>query len=364
MINRDRVVKTLLELIAIDSPSGFEDEIAAELERRLQSLGAEAVQDPAGNRVGRVEGAGEPLLLSAHMDTVEPGRGIRPVWDGPDILRSDGTTILGADNKAGCAVILEVLASLKEDGVPHRPVEIAISRGEEIGLVGARAMDFAVLSARTAIVIDSGGPPSDLQGQAPYHYVYDIEVQGKAAHAGVEPEKGVPAITIAAEVVAGLPQGRIDTDTTGNVGTIHGGLVRNAVPDSCLVECEIRSMVEETAQRLVNGVRAHVSAVRARHPGAEIDARFELAYPGYRLEPDKPAAALVYEALRAAGLEPNAQPVGGGTDGNIFRGHGIEAVVIGRGGYRQHTRDEYLVVPEMISCAEVVRACLLAGEDR
>ncbi|WP_373324347.1 M20/M25/M40 family metallo-hydrolase [Tepidiforma flava] len=206
MITRDRVVQTFLDLVAIDSPSGDEDRIAAELERRLRALGLQAAQDAAGNVLARLEGAGEPLLLSAHMDTVEPGRGIKPRWDGPDIIRSDGTTILGADNKAGCAVILEVLQSLIEDGGSHRPVEVAISRGEEVGLVGAANMDYSRISARVAIVIDSGGPPSSIQGQAPYHYTCDIEVHGRSAHAGLEPEKGIPAITIAAEIVAGLPR--------------------------------------------------------------------------------------------------------------------------------------------------------------
>lgn len=358
MINRDRMVDALTELIRIDSPSGFEDEIAADLERRLGALGVQASADSAGNIHGRVAGHGEPLLLSAHMDTVEPGRGIEPRWDGPDILRSDGSTILGADNKAGCAVILEVVASLLEDGGTHRPVEIAISRGEEIGLVGARAMDFSRISAKIAIVVDSGGPPSDVQGQAPFHYVYDIEVHGKLAHAGVEPEKGVPAIAIAAEIVRGLPQGRMDHETTGNVGTIRGGLVRNAVPDHCVLECEIRGMDGGKAEALVDAAKAHIVDVQERFPDSRIESKFDLAYPGYRIQPGDKCADLVFSVLKEFGLNPNPQPVGGGTDGNIFRGHDIEAVVIGRGGYQQHTKDEYLVVPEMLQCAQIVEACL------
>ncbi|GIW13147.1 MAG: hypothetical protein KatS3mg062_0586 [Tepidiforma sp.] len=361
MITRERIVQSFLDLVAIDSPSGDEDTIAAELERRLRALGLQAAQDPAGNVLARLEGTGEPLLLSAHMDTVEPGRGIKPRWDGPDIIRSDGTTILGADNKAGCAVILEALQSLIEDGRPHRPVEVAISRGEEIGLVGAANMDYSRISARVAIVIDSGGPPSSIQGQAPFHYTCDIEVHGRAAHAGLEPEKGIPAISIAAEVVAGLPQGRLDSETTGNVGIIRGGLVRNAVPDYCLVQAEFRSMVEEKAETLARGVRRHLEAVQARHPGARIEAELRLAYPGYRLEPGDPAVDLLYPVLRSLGFEPNPHPVGGGTDGNIFRGRGIAAIVIGRGGYNQHTKDEYLVIPEMLDCARVVEAACRAG---
>ena len=190
VIRRDRIVKTFLDLVAIDSPSGEEDAIALELEGRLQALGLAASQDAHGNVIGRREGIGEPILLSAHMDTVEPGRGIRPVFDGGDVIRTDGTTILGADNKAGCAVILEVIQSVLEDGAAVRPIEVAISRGEEIGLVGAVNMDYSRISARVAIVIDSGGPPSSVQGSSPYSYGYTVEVYGKSAHAGLEPEKG------------------------------------------------------------------------------------------------------------------------------------------------------------------------------
>jgi tripeptide aminopeptidase len=362
MIQRDRLVATFLELIAIDSPSGDEDAIAADLERRFQALGLSCAQDAHGNVIAAMRGRGEPLLLSAHMDTVEPGRGIKPVWDGPDVIRSDGTTILGADNKAGCAVILEVIQAAIEDGARTRPIEVAISRGEEVGLVGAQNMDYSRIAAKVAIVIDSGGPPSSIQGQAPYHYVYTVAVHGRAAHAGVEPEKGVPAITIAAEAVLGLPQGRLDSETTGNVGTIRGGLVRNAVPEECVIEGEMRSMEFEKVESLVSRARDHLAEVQERHPDARVESRFHLGYPGYRLEPGDPAADLLFGVLRGMGMEPDPHPVGGGTDGNVFRGHGISSIVIGRGGYNQHTKDEYLVIPEMIDCARVVEAAIrIAG---
>ncbi len=356
MINRDRIVQTFLDLVAIDSPSGDEEAIAAELERRLVALGVEAAQDAHGNVLGSLSGDGEPLLLSAHMDTVEPGRGIKPQWDGDDIIRSDGSTILGADNKGGCAIILEVIQSLLEDGGARRGIEVAISRGEEIGLVGAINMDYSRLSARLALVIDSGGPPSSIQGQAPFHFTYDIEVHGRSAHAGLEPEKGVPAISIAAEIVTGLPQGRLDDETTGNVGRIQGGLVRNAVPDFTLVQGELRSMVEERAETLLTRVKRRLDDAREAHPDARIEAEFG-GYEGYTLENDDPAARLLYPVLESLGFTPDPHPVGGGTDGNIFRQHGIASVVIGRGGYEQHTKGEFLVIPEMLDCARVVEAC-------
>jgi tripeptide aminopeptidase len=328
--------------------------------RRLQSLGLDSSQDAHGNVHARLDGPDEPVLLSAHMDTVEPGRGIRPVFDGEDIIRTDGTTILGADNKAGCAVILEVIASVLEEGAEHRPIEVAISRGEEIGLVGATNMDYSRISAKVAVVIDSGGPPSSIQGASPYSYGYKVEVHGKAAHAGVEPEKGVPAITIAAEAVLGLPQGRIDHETTANVGKIQGGSVSNAVPEYCEVRGEMRSMEFEKVEGLVTRSQDHLKEVQSRHPAARIESSFKMGYPGYRLDDDDPAAALVFGTLRGLGMEPDPHPVGGGTDGNVFRGHGIASVVIGRGGYNQHTRDEYLVIPEMLDCARVVEAVVKA----
>lgn len=356
MIKRDRIVASFLELVAIDSPSGDEDAIAAELEQRLQALGLDASQDGHGNVHARLAGRGDPVLLSAHMDTVEPGRGIKPVFDGDDIIRTDGSTILGADNKAGCAVILEVLASVIEDAGEHRPIEVAISRGEEIGLVGASHMDYSRITAKVAVVIDSGGPPASVQGASPYSYGYKVEVHGKAAHAGVEPEKGIPAISIAAEAVLGLPQGRIDHETTANVGKIQGGSVTNAVPEYCEVRGEMRSMEFEKVDGLVTRSQDHLKDVQARHPAARIESTFTMGYPGYRLDEDDPAASLVFATLRALGMDPDPHPVGGGTDGNVFRGHGIASVVIGRGGYNQHTRDEYLVIPEMLDCARVVEA--------
>jgi tripeptide aminopeptidase len=358
LIDRERLVNCFLELVAIDSPSGFEDEVAADLERRLRDLGFDVAPDPHGNVIGRLDGAGEPLLLSAHMDTVEPGRGIAPTWDGPDIIRSDGTTILAADDKAGCAVILEAIRSTLEDGAPHRTLEVAFSRGEEVGLTGAAAMDYSRISARVAIVVDSGGPPSSVQSASPYSYGYTVEVHGRSAHAGLEPEKGIPAITIAAEAVLGLPQGRIDFETTGNVGRIQGGLVTNAVPDYCRIEGEMRSMEFEKVEGLVTRAQDHLKDVEGRHPGVRLDSRFALGYPGYRLDADDPAAAFFFGVLRSLGAEPDPHPVGGGTDGNVFRGHGIASVVIGRGGYNQHTKDEYLVIPEMLECARVLETAI------
>ncbi len=239
MIDRDRLVATFVELAKIDSPSSDEEEIARHLVATLEELGLSVTRDAYGNVIG-TDGEGEPLLLSAHMDTVEPGRGIEPVVE-DDRIRTNETTILGGDCKAGVAAILEAIRSIKEDDVPHVPYQVAFTREEEIGLAGARNLDFSLIHAKEAVVFDGEGPPSQITSSSPTYIGFDFEITGRAAHAGVEPEKGLSAIRLAAELITRLPQGRLDDETTFNVGTIEGGTVRNAVPENATVSGEFRS---------------------------------------------------------------------------------------------------------------------------
>ena len=228
MIRRERLTDTFCDLVRIDSPSGEEEAVAQELTRRLEALGLQVSRDLHGNLLASDEGD-DPLLLSAHMDTVEPGRGVAPMVEG-DRIRSDGTTILGGDCKAGVAAVLEALESVHEDGTPRVPVQLVFTRGEEIGLVGARNLDFSMVRAKEAVVFDGNGPVRKVTTSSPSYIRLDVHVTGRAAHAGVEPEKGISAIKIAAEIIAGLPQGRLDPETTINIGTISGGSVRNTCP--------------------------------------------------------------------------------------------------------------------------------------
>ena len=221
MIKEDRLVKTFCDLVQIDSPSDEEEEVAQDLTRRLSELGFEVLRDAHGNLIAREEGE-NPLLLSAHMDTVEPGRGIKPRVEGDRIV-SDGTTILGGDAKAGVAAILEGLESAIEDDLPRRNIQLAFTRGEEIGLVGARNMDYSMITSNEAVVFDGNGPVNKLTASSPTYVSFEVKVIGRSAHAGVEPEKGLSAIKIAAEIISELPQGRLDEETTFNVGTISGG---------------------------------------------------------------------------------------------------------------------------------------------
>lgn len=349
-INRERLVNTLLELIQIDSPSGQETVIARELARRLEALAMQVTVDPAGNVLACWEAEGPYLLLSAHMDTV-PGVGIRPsVQDG--IIRSDGTTILGSDDKSGVAVILEVLTLLHEQG-QHPPLQVAFSVGEEIGLLGAKAIDPAWLRAREALVFDSGGPLHMVVHGAPGSDKITAVVHGKAAHAGANPEEGINAIQIAARAIAGMQLGRIDDETTANIGLINGGRAVNIVPDRVQIRGETRS---HDAVKLAAQTRAICTALEqtvAAHPGARLELEVERIYQSYRLPPDTPLLQRIAQTLAAMG-EPEMvlRLGGGGSDANVFNARGLTAVPISTGMSNVHTNEEFIAVDDLVKSAE------------
>ena len=356
MIKRDRLVQTFCDIAKIDSPSGEEEDMAKDLTARLESLGFTTMRDDYGNLVA-TDGRPNPILLSAHLDTVEPGRGIKPSVEGDKIV-SDGTTILGGDCKAGVSAILEALESIKEDGVEFHPVELAFTREEEIGLVGARNLDFSLITAKEAIVFDGEGPVSQITASSPTYIGFDIEITGRAAHAGVEPEKGLSSIRIASEIIIRLPQGRLDETTTVNVGTIEGGTVRNAVPESTTVRGEFRSTNLENLDELRVQITDAINEVERLFPEATIDNDFHVEFETYTLTDDDPATMRVKETLRGLGLDPIMKSSGGGTDGNVFRLNGISSVVVGMADHGMHTVREYVTIPELVDAAHLCEALL------
>ena len=356
MINRDRLIKIFCDLVRIDSPSGEEQAVAVELRRRLEALGLSVATDDYGNVIA-TDGGDRPLLLSAHMDTVEPGRGVNPLVEG-DRIFTDGSTILGGDCKAGVAAIFEALESLKEDGTAHRGVEVVLTRDEEIGLAGARNLDFSMISAKEAVVFDGEGPASQITSASPTYISFDIEITGRAAHAGVEPEKGLSAIRIASEIVAGLPQGRLDDQTTFNVGTIQGGTVRNAVPETTRVTGEFRTRNMGTLAGLQRQVEDTIGNARRSYPDAVIEDRYVTEFETYTLEEGDRSTSLVMTALQGLGMDAVMRPSGGGTDGNVFRQNGISAVVVGMADYNMHTVREYVTIPDLVDAAHLCETLL------
>jgi tripeptide aminopeptidase len=357
MVSRERALKTLLDLIAIDSPSGQEAAVAAEIERRLQALGATTRQDGYGNVVGTLPGEGEPLLLSAHMDTVVPSIGIKPILDG-DEMYTDGTTILAGDPKAGVTAILEGIEAHRESGKPGRALQVVITRGEEQGLIGSQHLDYSLVQARQGFVFDGEGPVNKVTVAAPSQYSVEAEITGRAAHAGVEPEKGIPAIRIAAELIAALPQGRLDAETTANVGMINGGTARNAVPERCSFKGEFRSRNKQRLEELRAEYERTIDDVRRKYPEAGIDVQLINLYEGYRVEEGEPLLAFARQKLAAIGREPVLVESGGGTDANNFSRHGIRALVVGLGGEQFHTVRERLAIPNLVDAARFCEAAL------
>lgn len=359
MINKKRLIKTLIDLVKIDSPSGSEDKVAREMTKRLKNLGGEVEVDGFGNIIAKFSGVGEPLLLNAHLDTVEPGCGIKPKISSQRI-ETDGSTILGGDDKAGLAIILEAIIVLKEDNRPHFPLEVILTRGEEVGLLGALNLDYGKISAKQGISFDGHGPVSNITVAAPGYNRVDVTIIGRSAHAGVEPEKGISAIEIASKIISEFKLGRIDEETTANIGLIEGGSARNAVAERAHFKGEIRS-------RDLAKLEAHTK--HFREVLAKFDAAFEEAvleidiaheFNPYHFSEDHPMIQRILQICKNLKIKPSLEPTGGGADVNIFNAHGLEVVCVGTGGYELHTKREYLVIKEFIEAAKFAAELITA----
>jgi len=357
VIDQDRLVQTFLELVRIDSPSEHEAAMGNDLAERLAPLGVTVERDASGNVFGWLGGDDERqewLLLNAHMDTVGEDRGITPVIrDG--VIYSDGTTILGGDDKSGIAVILETLQVLQEQQLPHRPLEVLFTVEEELNLGREGRIDMDRLRSRRGLILDSGGPQGSYVFSAPSQDKLVVTVHGRAAHAGSEPEKGINAIRVAAEAIAAMPMGRIDEETVANIGVIEGGTVTNIVPDKVTVKGQARSRNEDKLRRQTEAMVQAFEEAAGRH-GATLDILVERAYHGYCLAEDAPIRRLLEAAIVSRGLEPLPSASGGGSDANIFNRSGIESVPLSTGMSAVHTKDEHIAIADMVSCAEILLA--------
>jgi tripeptide aminopeptidase len=349
LINRERLVQTFLDLVVIDSPSGQEEAISRELARRCIALGAQVEHDEHWNVIARWPGSngqGDPLLLSAHMDTVGKDTGIKPeIRDG--VIYSDGTTILGGDDKSGVAAILEVIASLREDGKPYPPLEVVISVSEEVGLQGAKKLDKGRLTARRGYVLDAGGPVGGIVTSAPSQDSLEAWVHGQKAHAGAEPEKGINAIRVAAEAILNMPLGRIDFETTSNIGIIQGGEATNIVPDRVYLKGEARSRDD---LKLASQTAAMAAALQdaAENNGTHVELKIKRMYTTYKLADDHPVVARAVDAVTRLGFTPAIKASGGGTDANIYAEYGIYCAIISTGMADVHTTHEHIAIADMV----------------
>jgi tripeptide aminopeptidase len=368
MLNHERMTELFIQLVQIDSGAENEAEICAFVAEKLRQLGAESVRiDEASKQIGgtggnvfaRFKGTvnAPPLLLNAHLDTVSPTKGIQLVRT-KDEIKTDGRTILGADDKAGVAIILEVLQTLKERNLPHPPLEVVFTIREEKGLLGAKAFDTSQLQARTGLVVDGREEPSALFIQSPTHWRFEVVFQGRAAHAGAEPEKGRNAIHMAAKAIAQMQWGRLDEETTANVGVIEGGQAMNIVPDRVKLVGEFRSFDPKRVEALANRWREVCEQVAQEHEG-KVEVQFVKTFDAVRLAPDAPIVKAATEALKSLGVVANPTRTGGGSDANVFTGKGIDCLVFPTGGDAIHTTQERLILPNFYTCGEAVLRTIL-----
>ena len=343
------VLPLFLELAAIPSPSGAEAAVAERVRGYLRGLGLEVEDDPAGNLLARIEPQGEadgmPIFLCAHMDTVPPKGAIEPVLqDG--VVSNGAGTILGADNKASVAAMLEGARILLGERRPHAGVELLFTTREETGLEGAKEFDVSRLRSRLGFVYDYSGRVGDVVVAAPSGCTLDVVFTGRPAHSGIAPEEGRSAVVAAARAIADLRLGRLDAETTANVGRIQGGTARNVVPDGCVLAAEARSRDERKLAELVQEM-VDTFAFAAAVSECEVETTVEEKYHGYRLAPDDPALTLARGALERAGFEPREVEVGGGADANVFNEAGLRCVNLANGMTQVHTAEEHIAVADL-----------------
>jgi tripeptide aminopeptidase len=371
MIKATRIIEEFTRQAGIPSPSYKEGRMATYLAQRFRALGAEIRFDNAGAAVGGETGnliasfaaAGKltsPLLLSVHMDTVSPCDGVEPVLlDG--VFYSRGETVLGADDKAGIVEIIEALEVIRENQIPHGPLEVVVTICEEVGLVGAKHLDLSLVQATRCLALDTNGVDR-LIHRAPGANKLRFVVTGREAHAGIAPEKGVSAIEVAARAIAAMPLGRIDAETTANIGTIHGGLATNIVARQVILEGEVRSHDADKLQRLTDTLLQSFATATAGMTrmidGEAVTATLQNQvlsdYPIMHVPKSAGIVRLVEQAAGTLGRALEVAMAGGGSDANIFNQRGIETVILGTGMSKVHTVEESVAVADMVKVAELL----------
>jgi tripeptide aminopeptidase len=367
MINKQRVLQEFYELVHIHCPSYNEREVADLLTKRLEELGGTVVEDHAaakalggntGNLVASFKGtkSGVPtILMAAHMDCVNPCKDIKPqLVNG--VLKSDGTTILGGDDKGGVVAILETLRCLKEQKLPHGDLQVLFSVCEEQGVAGSKNLDQSLLKADFGFTLDSSGRPGKIVNAAPGQNKIFAKVHGKTAHGGVAPEKGINAIKKAAEILMGVPQGRIDEETTCNIGIIKGGTATNIVPDLVEIAMDCRSRNKEKLAKLTKQI---VTAYEegGKKAGVKVDVEVRPSYNPYKLSNESPCTVLAAKAAAAIGLTVNISASGGGSDANHLNDV-MPCADLGTGMTDVHTVNETLLEEDLYGTCEWLLAII------
>lgn len=371
MVQQNRLVEQFLQLVRIDSETKHEQTISAALKTLFGELGLDVVEDNtaaatghgSGNLICTLEATPDKahlpaILFTCHMDTVTPGKGIKPRLDQDGYIRSDGTTILGSDDKAGIAALIEALRVLQEQSVSHGKLLLVITAGEESGLLGSRAMAAnppKQLAAKYGYALDSNGSVGQIAVAAPTQARIQITIKGRSAHAGVNPEDGISAIQVASKAISRMPLGRIDFETTANIGSFAGGGATNIVCERVDIAAEARSREQAKLDRQLEAMKEACESA-ARDMGAAVEFVSEIIYPAYKYDETAPVVKLAMKALESIGRTPSTFHTGGGSDANMFNGMGIPTVNLAVGYENIHTTEEQMPVSELTAVAELVVA--------
>lgn len=363
-LTNKRLIDEFFELVQIDSETKHEQVIAPILTGKLEALGFDVFEDDSAARSGH--GAGnliatlpgnksnvDPIYFTCHMDTVVPGVGIKPELREDGYIYSDGTTILGADDKAGIAALFEMAKQLKEQNIEHGDIQFIITAGEESGLAGAKQLDASLITAKYGFAVDSDGKVGGIVTAAPYQAKINATILGKTAHAGVAPEKGISAINIAAKSISKMNLGRLDSETTANIGRFEGGQATNIVCDEVNILAEARSIVPDKLEKQTEHMKS-VFEDTAAEMGGQAKVEVQLMYPGFRFGPDEHVTKVAIQAVTNIGRTPNLGTSGGGSDANIIAGFGIPTVNLSVGYEEIHTKNERMPVEELEKLAELL----------
>jgi len=360
------VLDLFLDLAALPTPPGEERTVADRVTAELRRLGLEVVEDGAGAEIGSNAGnlytrleptaEGTPLFLCSHMDTVPPTGPIEPVVE-DGVVRNGGGTILGADNKSAVVAMVETARRVVEERIPHAGLELLFTPKEEVGLRGAQAFDSSRLHARVGYVYDQAGPIGEVILGAPHSMIMEITFVGQSAHAGMAPEEGRSAIAAAGRAIADMRLGRIDEETSANVGVIQGGVARNIVPDRCILNCEARSHDE---RKLADAVQEMLDACSfaASLAGCDVEAEVTRGFHGYRFAKADEPVRIAEAALRRTGHEPTYALSGGGADANVFNMRGLACLNLANGMAEIHTPQEHIAVADLDAMVDVTLALL------
>ena len=371
-VNRERLIRRFADYVSYDSETYHEKALGERVVRDLKSLGLTvrtggdapafltAHPESHPNIYGFLPGnaEGDPVLLSAHLDTVSPGTGKQAVFHEDGTVTADGTTVLGADDVSGLTAILEALSVIQEEQLTHPDIEVLITTAEEAFCEGSKAFDFGLLRSKKAYVLDLNGLVGTAAVAAPTILSFVVTVTGRSAHAGFHPERGINAIRIAATALTRLPSGRIDPESTVNFGTIHGGTLDNIVPDQVTVTGEVRSLSHEKAEKLLSEI-SEVFRTAAAEAGGSAAVTISERVHAYHVEAESNTVRHFMRAATAAGLsKTDLITTCGGSDANRLNEHGIEAIVVSCAMEDVHTTHEHSDVSELVRAAELATSIL------